>query len=161
MPTDDSTLRSLIRLIPPVRALKEQLEESLQLETYSGIGDFAVRSYQGLQAAIAQLATADPYLTALALTVPDAAADREKVSLALLASGQLLAYLEGQTGVASSSGRGGESNRTISINHGPCINMSAITGISTAGVDKLADLAAKALEMDDAAAPKDTSSSAS
>ncbi len=101
----DDTLRALIRLIPPARALKEDLGKSIHLELYSGTGDMAVKSFQGLHASVARL-TDDPYVEALSLSVPENATDKEKVSLALLAAGQLTAYLEGQTGLVGMGGGG-------------------------------------------------------
>jgi len=96
----------LIRLIPPARALKEDLERSIHLEIYAGTGDLAIKSLNGLLASAATIAN-DPYLATLTLTAPEPAGDKEKVSLALLAAGQLAAYLEGQTGLVSlGSGKG-------------------------------------------------------
>jgi hypothetical protein len=103
----DDTLRALIRLIPPARALKEDLEKSIHLELYSGTGDMAVKSFQGLHASVARL-TDDPYVEALSMSVPENATDKEKVSLALLAAGQLAAYLEGQTGLVGMGGESGD-----------------------------------------------------
>jgi hypothetical protein len=102
----DDTLRALIRLIPPARALKEDLGRSIHLELYSGTGDMALKSFQGLHASVVRL-TDDPYVEALSLSVPENATDKEKVSLALLAAGQLTAYLEGQTGLVGMGGAGG------------------------------------------------------
>ena len=68
--TGEERLRALIRLIPPARALKEDLEKSIHLELYSGTGALAVRSFQGLQASVSTI-TDDPYVAALGLTVPD------------------------------------------------------------------------------------------
>jgi hypothetical protein len=93
-------LRSLIRLIPPLRALRDDVEQSLHLETFEGTGDLAVRSFQGLQASIVRI-TEDPYVEALTLDIVDGMKDKHKLSQVMLASGQLLAYLEGQTGVNS------------------------------------------------------------
>jgi len=63
--SDDSTLRSLIRLLPPALALKDQLEKSIHLEIYAGTGDLAIQSLKGIQASVAQL-TGDPYMANLA-----------------------------------------------------------------------------------------------
>ncbi len=109
--TRDDTLRALIRLIPPARALKEDLEKSLHLEIYAGTGNMAVKSYQGIQASVARI-TDDPYAATLSLDVPENATDKEKVSLVRLAAGQLVAYLEGYIGLV---GIGGEGHRR----HGP------------------------------------------
>ena len=105
--THQDPIRDLIRLIPPARALKDDLEKSLHLEFYAGTGNMAVRSFQGLLASVSSI-TGDPYVDALSLEVPENATDKEKVSLALLAAGQLVAYLEGQTGLAGMGGSGNE-----------------------------------------------------
>lgn len=144
--TRDDTLRALIRLIPPVRALKDDLDESLHLETYAGTGDLAVKSFQGLQASAARL-TDDPYLSALALTAPDDAGDKEKVSLVRLAAGQLAAYLEGQTGVASlGAGEGGNRHYQTA----PEVNIQNINGLPAETVQKMLNIGEKAMEGKDA-----------
>jgi hypothetical protein len=133
--TSEDRLRGLIRLIPPARALKEDLEQSIHLETFSGTGDLAVRSFQGLQSSIAAIA-ADPYVSSLTLNVGENATDKEKVSLARLATGQLLAYLEGQTGLVSiGSGRGNH----VQIQRAPVINLSNVTGLPADALGRLVD----------------------
>jgi hypothetical protein len=144
MEPNDGNLRALIRLIPPARALTEQLEKSLHLETYEGTGDFAVRSAEGLRANVARI-TGDPYVDVLALTVPDAAGDREKVSLALLAVGQLVAYLEGQTGLVSLGGGGGKTGG-INIQRAPNVNINGINGLTKEQMDRVLDTTARAME---------------
>lgn len=135
----DDQLRSLIRLIPPARALKEQLEEQIHLELSDGLGDYAVRTVQGLHASVSRLTDDDPYVASMGLSVVDDADDRKKVSLALLASSQLVAFLEGQTGL---SGFGGGNAKNIQT--APHINGVAISGVSpeTAGkaVNAIADM---------------------
>jgi hypothetical protein len=135
MATQDDVLRALIRLIPPARALKEDLEKSLHLEIYAGTGDLAIRSLNGLQASAAAI-TSDPFIASLALTPPESSGDKEKVSMALLAAGQLSAYLEGQTGLVGmgGSGKGGNNYHTA-----PSINLNNIEGISAATLDKIVD----------------------
>lgn len=91
-------LRALIRLIPPLRALREDVEQSLHLETFEGTGDLAVRSFRGLQASIFQI-TQDSYIESLSLDVMEGTKDKHKLAQVMLASGQLLAYLQGQTGL--------------------------------------------------------------
>src|SRR5438445_179642 len=86
-------LRDLIRLIPPARALKENLEESIHMERYVG-GDSAVRLYQGLYSTITAITT-DPYLTTLALDLPGDTTDEQKTLFVHMATSQLLAFLEG------------------------------------------------------------------
>ena len=95
----DGTLRALIRLLPVALALAEDLDKSLTLELHGGTGDFAVHSVRGLQARITAIAQ-DPYIASLDVTPGPEAGDREKVSLARLAAGQLVAFLQGQTGLA-------------------------------------------------------------
>ncbi|HZO86904.1 MAG TPA: hypothetical protein VFB38_01095 [Chthonomonadaceae bacterium] len=137
----DDTLRALIRLIPPVRALKEDLEKSIHLELYSGTGDLAVRSFNGLQASVASAAANDPYVQTLSLQVPANASDKEKVSLALLAAGQLAAYLEGQTGLVSLGGGGGSSYQTA-----PTVAINSINGVPAETIDKIVSIGAAAME---------------
>lgn len=124
MNRDEPTLRSLIRLIPPAEALKDQLEKSIHLETYAATGDLAIRSLVALQSSVSQL-TNDPYIAALAPVAPEGASDREKVSLALLSATQLLAYLEGETGLASGRGHG----KTGSIQTAPNISLNNVEGV--------------------------------
>ncbi len=124
MTTDgDGTLRALIRLIPPARALKEDLENSINLELHEGSGDLAVRSLNGLQASVVRI-TADPYVETLALDPIEEADDKQKVSQALLAAGQLVAYMEGQTGLAGAGGRSGN----YSVQTAPITNISFMAG---------------------------------
>jgi hypothetical protein len=121
----ENQLRAMIRLIPPARNLKDQLEKSIHLEIYEGTGDFAVQSFRGLLASVARIAD-DPYVNALDVSVPEGAGDREKVSMALLAAGQLQSYLEGQTGLAASGGGGG--NNAINIQRG-VIQLNDVAGL--------------------------------
>ena len=106
--TETVDLRALIRLIPPARALRDDLEASIHKELYEGTGDLAVKSYNNLHASVSRLID-DPYVKSLALEVPEKANDREKVLLARLAASQLVACLEGQTGLVG-LGTGGDSN---------------------------------------------------
>ena len=94
------TLCELKKLIPAIRALKKDLERSIYMEFYSGTGDLAVKSYQGLHAKLAEV-TDDSYVKTISLSVPENATDKEKAALVLLAAGQFLAYLEGQTAQVS------------------------------------------------------------
>lgn len=102
---DVNGLRALIKLIPPLRALRDDVEKSLHLEMYTSAGDLAVRSLNALRDQVLEI-TQDRYVAALTLDA-DSEGDREKFSQVLLVSGQLLAYLEAQTGinVASMAGR--------------------------------------------------------
>ncbi len=108
MANSEDRLRDLIRLIPPARALKENLEESIHMERYVG-GDPAVKLYQGLYSTIAAMVT-DPYLTSLALNLPADATDEQKTVFVHMAASQLLAFLEGQIGIV---GLGAQGERSI------------------------------------------------
>ena len=103
--TETVDLSALIRLIPPARAMKDDLEASLHMELYTGIGDIAVKSYNNLHTSVTRL-TDDPYVRSLTLEVPEKASDKEKVLLARLASSQLVACLESQTGLVGVSSSG-------------------------------------------------------
>ncbi len=140
---EDGVLRSLIRLIPPARSLQEETEKSLHLELYNGVGDMAVRSYQGLHASVSKLAADDPYVQGLAVKAPDGASDKEKVSLVLLAASQLLAYLEGQTGLPA-AGVGGRS--TYQIQTAPRIEFTDVEGVTSETLEKLIGAASKQVE---------------
>jgi hypothetical protein len=137
----DDMLRALIRLIPPVRALKEDLEKSLHLEHFAGTGDLAVRSFNGLQASVAAVAN-DPYVATLNLSTAENATDKEKVSLALLGAGQLAAFLEGQTGLVGLGGNGSN----IHQQYAPSVNIQNIDGVPAETVEKAMDIGAKAME---------------
>jgi hypothetical protein len=141
MATPDDTLRALIRLLPPVRALKEDLERSIHLEIYAGTGDLAIKSFNGLQASAAAI-TSDPYLATLTLTASETAGDKEKVSLTLLAAGQLAAYLEGQTGLVSLGGGGGNN----AYHTAPSFNINNVSGVPSETIDKMLESGEKVLE---------------
>lgn len=132
------TLRAMIRLIAPARALKEDLEKSVHLEMCDGTGEMAMRSFEGLRATVARLSD-DPYIEALRLEAPESATDAQKVALTMLAAGQLAAYLEGQTGLAGLSGGGGD--RSIKIQRAPNINIGNMSKVHPALVEKLVELA--------------------
>lgn len=121
--SDDTNLRALIRLIPPAKALKDDLEKNLHLEMFTGTGNMAVRTFRGLQKSVAALAP-DPYVESLDLEVSETASDKEKVAMAMLAAGQLLAYLEGQTGVPASGGAGTHIQTAPNINIGGNIRVT-------------------------------------
>jgi hypothetical protein len=136
---DGPLLRALIRLIPPARALKEEAEKSLHLEMQEGVGDFALQSYRGLHARILEV-TADTYLAALRLDADAAADDRQKMAATVLAAGQMVAYLEGQTGVPS-----GYTRTDIEIVRAPKINISGpIHGMPPEVIAQLAEIASAA-----------------
>ena len=131
--TEIVDLRALIRLIPPARALREDLDASIHMELYTGSGDLAIQSYNGLHASISRL-TDDPYVKSLALEVSEEANDKEKVSLARLASGQLVAYLEGQTGLLGGGSSSGNQYYTA-----PFVN-SPMTNIASESLEKMIGL---------------------
>jgi hypothetical protein len=122
-------LRALIRLISPLRALREDIEKSLLLELYTGSGNLAVRSLEALRDQVLEI-TQDRYVAALTLDDVPGGGDREKFSQVLLVSGQLLAYLEAQTGVdvASANKKQQYSVQTapnISLNMGDVVSGQA------------------------------------
>ena len=118
-------LRALIRLIPPARTLRDDLEASIHKELYQGTGNLAVKSYNNLHASVSRF-TDDPYVESLALEVPEKANDKEKVLLARLAASQLVACLEGQTGlVGLGEGSGSNSDNFYApVINGPISNVS-------------------------------------
>ena len=124
--TETVDLRALIRLIPPARALKDDLDASLHLELYAGTGDLAVKSYSGLHASVTRF-TDDPYVKSLALEISEEASDKEKVSLVRFASGQLVAYLEGQTGLIGGGSSSGNSYYTAPFVNSPMSNVGTET----------------------------------
>ena len=132
--SSDGQLRTLIRFIPPARALKEELEKNIQLELYNGTGDFAVQSFVGLQRSVGAVVD-DPYIASMAFSVPADADDLQKVSLALLAAGQLVAYLEGQTGLV---GMGGDNRATY---NSPNVAINNIKGLENKTIDRMLDVA--------------------
>ena len=65
---NDTKLREMIRMIPPARSLKEDIDKSIHLDTYEGTGDAAIRTFSGLQKSVAKIAD-DPYLDSLSVEV--------------------------------------------------------------------------------------------
>lgn len=114
--TETVDLSALIRLIPPARTLKNDLEASLHMELYIGTGDIAVKTYNNLHATVTKL-TDDPYVKSLALEVPEDTSDKEKVSLVRFAAGQLVACLESQIGLVG-VGSGSNSYYTAPVFNG-------------------------------------------
>ena len=136
-------LRALIRLIPPAWALRDELQRSIDLQLYEGTGDLAMQSFEGLRASVVRL-TNDPYVAALSPQPREDANDKQKIALVLMAVGQLVAYLEGQTGwgwsgkAGSRSGDRAVNNRPVGITiHGP------VLGLSPETTDKLVNFADK------------------
>ena len=120
--TETVDLRALIRLIPPARALKNDLEANLHMDLYTGTGDIAVKSFNNLHASVSRFID-DPYVKSLALEVPEEASDKEKVILARLASSQLVACLESQTGLVG-VGSGSNSYYTAPVFNGSISDIS-------------------------------------
>ena len=117
---DANDLRALIRLIPPVRTLREDVEKGLHLETFAGSGDLVVRTLQALREQIYHI-TQDAYIAALEPDVDESSKDRTKFSQVLLITGQLLAFLEQQTGTA---GIGGERRGNYHVQTAPHIDLN-------------------------------------
>ncbi|MFA6109565.1 MAG: hypothetical protein WDA75_12435 [Candidatus Latescibacterota bacterium] len=134
-PTDDK-LRQMIRLIPPARALRDELEKALGLETYEGVAAAAIRTYRGLQAAVAANSD-DPYVATLALETPGGTTDRQKVAEVNLLAAQLVAFLEGQTGLVG-FGQGSGDN---TVQYGPHIIMQHVDGVHASTIDRMLETA--------------------
>ena len=103
MANGEDRLRDLIRLVPAVRALKENLEESIHMERFESVGDPALKLYQGLYSTISGLTT-DPYLATLSIAPLGDATDEQKTLFIHMATSQLLAFLEGQVGIVGLGG---------------------------------------------------------
>ena len=128
-------LSALIRLIPPVRALRDDLEASIHKELYQGTGDLAVKSYNNLHASVSRFIE-DAYVESLALEVPEKTNDKEKVLLARLAASQLVACLEGQTGLVGLGGSGDSNSDNF---YAPVIN-GPISNVSDETIEKIMGL---------------------
>jgi hypothetical protein len=142
--------RFVHRLVGQSEAEEDIIQDVfLALYLKMGTGDMAVRSFQGLQASVAQI-TNDPYVPTLSITVPESATDVEKVNLVRLAAGQLVAYLEGQTGLAGAgvggSGNAGNASNNINVQRAPSISIHDISGLPPEAVSKILEVAEKALK---------------
>jgi hypothetical protein len=126
-------LRALLRLAQPAAALARDLEATLIMETCEGRGDLAVRSYTGLQSAVASIVD-DPYLGALTLSVGDAAGDKAKVSAAALAASQLTAYLNGQLGIGALLDSGSQITVQKGIINSSAFELEGLSGAALAGL---------------------------
>ena len=93
------------------------------------------------QALVEQAKADDPYVGALSLEVPDGATDKEKASLVLLAAGQLLAYLEGQTGLVGIGG----GDYTFSVQTGTRLQNVRVDNVSPGQAEKMASMIEKAM----------------
>ena len=112
----DDNLRALIQLIPPARALKKELDRLFSTDEYEGLGGMALRNLKGLTDSVVKL-TDNPYVATLAPDLPDDAPDKEKLAAALLAVGQLIAFLEGQAGIPGPEDRQqGQKHENVHIN---------------------------------------------
>lgn len=96
-------LRALIRLIPSVQTLRQDVEKSLHLELYHRAGNLMIKSFRGLRDSIIAI-TDDPYIKSLDVDIDDDTTDKEKAAQVSLLSGQLLAYLEVQAGIGGLTG---------------------------------------------------------
>jgi hypothetical protein len=134
-------LRELINLLAPLRSLKETAEKNVHLELFQGTGDLTVRSYRGLRGRALKILD-DPYLEALEVDVRENTTEQEKVSQAILAAGQLLAYLEAITGV-----RGAAETHT-QIQTAPHIIIQT-RGTPDAQQKQILDMVGRMLEEDD------------
>ena len=111
------------------------------LETCSGIGDAALLSMRGLLSQVSSL-TKDPYVSSLQTASEENAADKDKVSLALLLATQLCGYLEGQTGLVSVGGRGGDQN----IQTAPSVTINHIHGLAPDQIGKITDIVERTMD---------------
>lgn len=114
-------LRALLRLIPAIQTLREDVENSLHLELYTGAGDLVLRSFRGLRDQVYAI-TEDRYIGSLDAGEDERLKDKHRLSQVMLLSGQLLAYIEGQLGIIGvSSPRSGyhvQTSPNISVNTG-------------------------------------------
>ncbi len=101
---NDHTLRSLLQILGPARALREDVEKAINLELYEGTGGFIANSFRALQQNVSKL-TNDAYVETLSQNISDSAGDKEKFAMVLFALGQLIAYIEGQAGYVGAERR--------------------------------------------------------
>ena len=97
-------LRALIRLIPSVQTLRQDVEKSLHLELYHRAGNLMIKTFRGLRDSVVSIA-GDAYIKSLDADVDEDTTDKEKAAQVSLLTGQLLSYLEVQTGVHGLTGR--------------------------------------------------------
>ncbi|GIP37960.1 hypothetical protein J31TS4_12400 [Paenibacillus sp. J31TS4] len=132
---NDQILVSLMQLIAPARTLREDLDKGLTLETLDGMGEYVLSAFRTLRDRVVQL-TSDEYVRSLAEQIPGEATDRQKQTVAFLAAGQLVSYLEAKTGVGGLSHSHGGDNYQMA----PVFNGSKFTLSSQEDVDKLEGL---------------------
>ncbi|HPU84619.1 MAG TPA: hypothetical protein PLE60_04680 [Candidatus Latescibacteria bacterium] len=106
MASENDNLRALIRMLPPARALRQELKAVIAAETFEGVGKLAVRNFTGLLNSVISLTDDGAYLETLAVEPPGngATADKEQVMAVLFSLSQLIAYLEGQIGLPAAGG---------------------------------------------------------
>ena len=87
---------NLNRYYKAVSRLSKDLDRSIYMDMYEGLGEVALNTYTGIHAAV-KSAIDDPYLTSVAPPDESKAAkmeDKQIVALVHLLSGQLIVYLE-------------------------------------------------------------------
>lgn len=106
MASENDNLRALIRMLPPARALRQELKAVIAAETFEGVGKLAVRNFSGLLNSIMSLTDDGAYLDTLSVEPSGSGetADKEQVMAVLFSLSQLIAYLEGQIGLPASGG---------------------------------------------------------
>lgn len=104
-------LRSLIRLTIPLQKLREDAEQSIHLEFYQGNGNLFIRTFQGLRDKVLQIMD-DPYVASMEFEINDQINDREKVAQTLILTGQLLSYIQAETGTQGLSNQARTSIQT-------------------------------------------------
>lgn len=123
----EENLRRLIRYMGPINQLRQDLEQSIHLELYPGLGDISLRTYEGLRASVGRLVD-DPFLDSLTIEVSADTSDKEKVTLVFIASGQLLAYVQSEIGMTSLGTQGSH------IQTAPSIQINTANSNTTADV---------------------------
>lgn len=106
MASENDNLRALIRMLPPARALRQELKAVIAAETFDGVGRLAVRNFTGLLNSVMSLTDDGTYLDTLNVepSPNGGTADKEQVMAVLFSLSQLIAYLEGQIGLPASGG---------------------------------------------------------
>lgn len=106
MASENDNLRALIRMLPPARALRQELKTVIAAETFDGVGKLAVRNFTGLLNSVMSLTGDGDYLATLSVEPSGNgdAADKEQVMAVLFSLSQLIAYLEGQIGLPATGG---------------------------------------------------------
>ncbi|MHB0876040.1 MAG: hypothetical protein ACYC5O_08355 [Anaerolineae bacterium] len=94
----DSTTSNLRRFLPSARALRDDVRKSVNMDLPLN-GDLAMTALTGLIGRLTQ-ATDDAYILSLAdsLRAGTYTTDKEKITAVLFVAGQLVAFLESETG---------------------------------------------------------------